>query len=134
MRTALAGLLALCALTLTVAPVRAHHSVTTEFDATKPITLKGTVTKIEWRNPHTYFYLDVKEGGGHVDNWACETAGPTVLEARGWNRDFLKVGDQITVLGYQAKDGVKVAAARTVVLSSGKKVFAGSANDGAPRP
>ncbi len=134
MQAGLIARIAVCALLLAASPISAHHSVTTEFDATKPVTLRGTVTKIEWRNPHTYFYVEVKDTAGHAENWACETAGPTVLEARGWNRDFLKVGDHITVLGYRAKDDVKVAAARTVVLADGKKVFAGSANDGAPRP
>lgn len=126
-------LVAACVL-LIGAPIFAHHSVTMEFDAGKPVTLKGTVTRIEWRSPHTYFYIDVTDDSGHVDNWACETAGPTVLEARGWNRNFLKVGDHITVLGYPAKDGVKVASARTVLLADGRKMFAGSANDGAPKP
>ena len=110
----------------------AHHSFSLEFDAAKPVTFYGIVTKVEWMSPHTYFSLDVKEASGQVANWVFETAGPDVLVRRGWNRTTLKVGDRITVIGYRAKDDVHVAAAREVVLADGRKMIAASPNDGGP--
>ena len=111
--------------------VAAHHSFAVEFDVKKQVTLKGVVTKIEWSNPHTYFYVDVNDGR-NVVNWAFETAGPNTLSRQGWDRRSLKVGDRVTVTGYRARDGANVASAREVVLSDGRKVFAGSAADGGP--
>ena len=119
-------------LILGVVPALAHHSFSAVFDQTHPVTLKGVVTKIEWTNPHTYFYIDVSDGGGGTVNWACETAGPNSLSRRGWSRNFLKVGDHVTVVGYRAKGGSSVASARTVVLADGREVFAGMAEDGGP--
>jgi hypothetical protein len=110
----------------------AHHSFAAEYDAKKPITLKGTVTKVEWTNPHARFYIDVKDESGNVANWNLELASPNVLARNGWTRHSLSVGDQVTVEGAQAKDGSQMANARSVVLADGKKVFAGSATDAPP--
>jgi|HubBroStandDraft_6_1064221.scaffolds.fasta_scaffold115347_2 hypothetical protein len=113
-------------------PAFAHHSVSAEFDLSKRITLEGQVTKVEWMNPHVYVYVDVSADGKKA-NWACETAGPNTLARQGWSRSSLKIGDRITVVGYQARDGSKVASAREVVLANGRKVFVGSPYDGAPQ-
>lgn len=107
-------------------PVLAHHSFAAEYDASKPVTLKGTVTKVEWTNPHARFYVDVKDDAGNVTKWNLELASPNVLARNGWTRHSLNEGDQITVEGSKAKDGSNLANARVVTLASGKKVFAGS--------
>jgi hypothetical protein len=120
-------------LALIVGPLWAHHSFSLEFDATKQVTFRGVVTKVEWMSPHTYFYLDVKEGPSKVVNWTFESAGPNALARRGWNRNTLKIGDRITVVGYRAKDDVHVASAREIVLADGRKVIAASPNDGGPQ-
>lgn len=126
----LAGVLALAAAT----PVRAHHSFAAEFDANRKLSFHGVVTKVEWTNPHTYFYVNVKDDNGHVANWIFETAGPNLLSRLGWKRNSLKVGDLVTVVGYPAWDGARIASARSVILADGRKVFAGSAVDGGPKP
>jgi V8-like Glu-specific endopeptidase len=112
----------------------AHHSFSAEFDAKQLTTYEGVVTKVEWTNPHVYFYADVKGKEGQVENWAFQTAGPNLLTRSGWNRNSLKVGDHVTVLGYPARDGAKLASARSVLLANGRKVFAGSPLDGGPQP
>jgi Family of unknown function (DUF6152) len=114
------------ALVVSAAPLLAHHSFAAEYDSTKPVTLKGTVTRVEWTNPHARFYVDVKEDSGAVTNWNLELASPNVLSRQGWTRNSLKFGDLITVEGSLAKDGAKMANAKTVTLADGKKVFAGS--------
>lgn len=119
-------------LLMAVMPVVAHHSFAAEFDGSKPITLTGTVTKLEWMNPHTHFYIDVKDENGKVTNWDLETGSPNALARRGWTRHALKEGDVVTVQAYRAKDGSNLASARTVTLADGRKVFAGSADDGGP--
>ena len=108
--------------------VSAHHSFAAEYDSAKPVTLKGVVSKIEWTNPHARFYIDVKDESG-THTWNLELASPNVLSRNGWTRRTLNIGDEITVQGSLAKDGSKMANARTVTLASGKRVFAGSSQD-----
>jgi len=104
---------------------RAHHSFSSVFDGKKPITLTGPVTKIEWANPHIHLYIDVKDDTGKVINWAIEMGSPNLLIRLGWTRHAMKVGDVVTIEGQLARDGSKLANARTVLLA-GKKMFAAS--------
>lgn len=130
MRAKFAGFAAAIGFILATGTAIAHHSFAAEFDANKALNLKGVVTKIEWMNPHTYFYLDVSETDGKVINWGMEMASPNGLMRQGWTRNTLKVGDVVTVEGSQAKDGTNVGNARTVVLAAtGKRLFAGSSQD-----
>ena len=117
---------AAAALLAASAPMLAHHSFAAEYDANKPVEIKGTVTKVEWTNPHARFYVDVKDASGKVINWNLELASPNVLNRNGWTRKAVQVGDQVTVQGSQAKDGSHMANARAVVMANGKRVFAGS--------
>jgi hypothetical protein len=113
-------------------PTYAHHSVSAEFDLTQKITLQGRVTKIDWKNPHVYLYVDVS-AKGKTNNWACETAGPNTLARQGWTRRSVKIGDRVTVVGYRARDGAYVTSAREVILADGRKILVGSPYDGGPR-
>ncbi len=108
------------------AAAAAHHSFAAQYDANKPLTLKGVVTKMEWMNPHSRFYVDVKDDAGNVVNWNVELASPNVLLRQGWTRDSLKTGDLVTVEGAHAKDGSNMANAQRVTLADGRRVFAGS--------
>lgn len=107
----------------------AHHSFAAEFDANSPIELTGTVTKVEWANPHTFFYIDVTNAKGEVENWALEMGSPNGLMRRGWTRDSMKIGDSVTVTGSRAKDGSFKGNARSVTLSTGRRLFAGSSQE-----
>jgi DNA/RNA endonuclease YhcR with UshA esterase domain len=129
MRAKLAILIACAGMLSTALPVFAHHSFAAEYDASKPVELHGTVTKMEWTNPHARIYLAVKDANGTVTEWNLELASPNVLSRNGWTRHSLKEGDVVTVSGARAKDGNTMANARTVILADGKKVFAGSATD-----
>jgi len=108
------------------APAFAHHAFSGEFDASKPITLEGVVTRIDWENPHVYFYVDVSQPDGAVVNWKCETRGPRGLESRGWKRDSLKPGDKVIVHGSLARNGSHFADGRTVTLADGRSVLSGT--------
>jgi uncharacterized protein DUF6152 len=114
------------------APLVAHHSFAAEFDASKAIRLSGSLTKIEWTNPHTYFYIDVKDPGGNVVKWGCEAGSPGALSRRGFKRGDIKLGDSIIVDGYRAKDGSNLIDARRVTLPDGRIVSGASAGDGGP--
>ena len=106
--------------------VLAHHSFAAQYDRDKPIMLKGTVTKVEWANPHIYFYVDVKNTEGKVENWAIEGSAPNTLYRSGWRKDSLQVGNEVTVEGSLAKDGSRLANMRAVVLADGRRVLGGS--------
>jgi DNA/RNA endonuclease YhcR with UshA esterase domain len=115
-------------------PSSAHHAANAKYDEKKPVTITGMVTKVEWMNPHVYFYVDVKNANGTVTNWAVENGTPNQLYRRGWRKDSLKVGDTVTVQGFAAKEqGLPHVNGRAVTLPDGRKVFSGSA-DGLPTP
>ena len=134
MKAKVAAFTAAVGLVLTSAVAMAHHSFAAEFDANKPLKLKGVVTKIEWMNPHTYFYMDVTGPDGKVVNWGMEMGSPNGLMRAGWTRNTLKVGDEVTVEGAQAKDGTNVGNAVAVVLvATGKRLFAASSQTEPPQ-
>jgi len=103
-------------------PALAHHAFSNEFDESKPITLEGVVTKIDWENPHVHYYVDVTQRDGTVVNWACETGGPNRLLKRGWTQNSLKPGDKVIVHGFPAKDASHAADGRKVTLADGRTI------------
>jgi hypothetical protein len=108
----------------------AHHNFLAEFDANKPLTLTGTVTKLEWTNPHTWFYIDVTDETGAVSNWAMEMGSPNSLVRAGWTRTSMKIGDHVTVEGFMARDKPNVGNARVVILTTtGQRLFAASSQE-----
>ena len=108
------------------APAIAHHAFEAEFDSEKPVTVQGTVQKVEWTNPHIWVYVDMKSAGGTVERWQCEGGSPNTLSRQGWSRDTLKVGDQVTIEGFRAKNGSNTCNSRVVRTADGKRLFAGS--------
>jgi len=134
MRSKLFSVLAGAALVMTAAavPVIAHHSFAAEFDAKKPVKLRGTVTKMEWINPHSWSHIDVKTPDGKVEKWMVEGGAPNALLRRGWNKNSLLPGTEILVEGFQAKDGANRANGRDITFADGKKLFVGSSGTGAP--
>jgi len=116
----------------TAVSLYAHHAFAAEFDANKPVTMKGTVTKMEWVNPHVWLHMDVKQPDGKVENWAFEAGTPNVLFRRGFNRKSLLPGTVVLIDGYRAKDGSKRANGRDITFEDGKKLFMGSSGTGAP--
>lgn len=128
MRSRALSLLALSfGLAVAVAPLRAHHSFAAEYDSKKPVSLKGTVTKVDWTNPHVYFYIDVTEDSGKITNWAFEMGPPNGLQRSGWTRNTMKVGDVVMVEGTMAKDGTNQGNARSVTMANtGRKLGAAS--------
>ena len=129
------AMLAVCSgILFTTVPIAAHHSFEAEYDRSQKVTLKGTVTKIEWQNPHTFFYLDITdERTKKVTNWAFEMGSPNGLMRNGWTRNTLKIGDVVTVEGSLARDGMPYGNARTVILTAtGKRLFAASSQGANP--
>ena len=134
MRSRLFGVVAGAAFAVAAAavPVIAHHSFAAEFDAKKPVKLRGTVTKMEWINPHSWIHIDVKTPDGKVEQWMVEGGAPNALLRRGWNKNSLLPGTEILVEGFQAKDGALRANGRDITFPDGRKLFVGSSGIGAP--
>ena len=126
-----AGMVGL-ALLMGAVPVVAHHAFSAEFDAKKPVTLKGTVTRMEWINPHSWIHIDVKGPDGKTVAWMIEGGAPNALLRRGFTKNSLPVGSQILVVGYQAKDGSNRANGRDLTFADGRTLFLGSSGTGAP--
>jgi hypothetical protein len=134
MRKTLAILIAVVALLAATVPVWAHHAFAAEFDANKPVKMRGTVTKMDWINPHAWIHIDVKGTDGKVTPWMVEAAAPNALLRRGWTKQSLLPGTEILVEGYQAKDGANRANGSIITFTDGKKLFVGSSGDGEGPP
>ena len=127
MRRIVVSLILISGLLVLAAPAGAHHAFATEFDANKPATMKGIVTKIDWANPHVWFYLNIKTESGVIENWGFEMGGPNSLRTSGWTRETMKIGDEIIVDGFLARNGTRNVNAKNVTMAStGKKLGAAS--------
>lgn len=131
-RNLLAALGACAGLLLSTVPLFAHHAFAAEYDRTKPVKVEGKVSKVEWMNPHIWFYVDVKDASGKVTTWGFSGGPPGMLQRRGITKDVLKVGDTIKVDGFRAKDGSTNGSGGNVTFADGRKVFAGAAEDVVP--
>ena len=131
MGTKLAALLAL-ALSASVLPMSAHHSFAAEYDASKAVRITGVIRKVEWTNPHSYLYIDVKDDHGTLLTWTCEGGAPNALSRRGFRKNDIKIGDTVTIDGYGAKDGSHLMDARRITLTDGRSFYSGSPGDGGP--
>jgi hypothetical protein len=120
------------AILLVTTAASAHHAFTAEFDGNQPVTLKGTISKVEWINPHSWVYVDIKEASGATTTWKIECGAPNQLMRRGWNKNSIPVGSQVTVEGYRAKNGSTTANAKDIIAADGKRFFVGSSGTGAP--
>jgi hypothetical protein len=129
MKKKLAAFGAVLGLLLYAVPMFAHHAFAAEYDKDKPVKVKGVVTKVEWTNPHIWFFVDVKDESGKVTNWGFSGGPPGMLQRRGITKNVLKLGDVVVVEGFQAKDASNNASGGNVTFENGKKVFAGSAED-----
>ena len=127
MQRVVASLIIISGLLLSAVPAGAHHAFATEFDAQKPVTMKGIVTKIDWANPHVWFYINVKKENGTVENWGFEMGGPNSLRTAGWTKETMKIGDEVVIEGSLAKNGSRNVNAKNVMMAStGKKLGAAS--------
>ncbi len=132
MRAPYVGVIAGLILTLLAGATYAHHAFSAEFDASQPVTLEGTIAKMEWVNPHAWMWIDVADDDGTVVEWALEFGPPNALFRRGWTKSSVPIGESVKVSGFLAKDGRKVANANQVTLPDGRSLFAGSSGTGAP--
>ena len=131
MQRTITSLILICTMLLPAMPAVAHHAFATEFDAQKPVTMKGVVTKIDWANPHVWFYINVKKDDGTIENWGFEMGGPNSLRTSGWTKETMKIGDEVVVEGSLAKNGSRNVNAKNVTMAStGKKLLAASSQNG----
>ena len=135
MQRIIGSLVVVTCLLLWAAPVIAHHAFATEFDANKPVTKKGIVTKVDWMNPHVWFYLNIKNEDGKMENWGFEMGGPNGLRSAGWTKDTMKIGDELIVEGFLARNGSKSVNAKSVTMAStGRKLGAASSQGAQQEP
>jgi hypothetical protein len=120
------------ALAAAALPIYAHHSFAAEYDASKAVRITGVISKVEWTNPHSYLYIDVKDEQGATSTWTCEGGAPNALSRRGFRKNDIKLGDTVTIDGYGAKDGSHLMDARRITLSDGRSFYSGSPGDGGP--
>ena len=126
MKANIAALIAGIALLILVLPLQAHHPFAAQYDKDKPVTMTGTVTKVDWANPHAHIFMDAKDSNGKMANWEFELGGIKKLQSLGWKRNSIKMGDQVTIEGWQARNGSNRANANTVTKAGGEKMTAGS--------
>lgn len=133
MKTLKITVLAVAAILTLAVQVKAHHSFAATYDGSKAVRITGKLTKIEWTNPHSYFYLDVTDENGKVVNWACEGAAPSALSRRGFQKGDIKFGDTLIIDGYRARDGSNLIDARRVILPDGRVISGATEGDGGPQ-